>query len=57
MRDQDGPLVAKLFYEKVFESRTIDVNTIPYALDHAVAALRESGASPGRWATFIHMGA
>jgi hypothetical protein len=57
MKDQDGPAVAKLFYEKLFESETIDQDSIPYALDHAVTTLRKSGASWERWATFIHMGA
>jgi hypothetical protein len=57
MSDQDGPYIAKHFYEKVFESEAIDVDTIAYALDHAVGELRSSGAPPERWATFIHMGA
>jgi hypothetical protein len=57
MRDDDGPFVSKRFYEKLFDSGIIDVDTVAYALDHAVAALRDSGASPERWATFIHMGA
>jgi hypothetical protein len=57
MRDDDGPFISKHFYEKLFESGTIDVDTVAYALDHAVAALRDSGASPERWATFVHMGA
>jgi hypothetical protein len=57
MDDRDGPFVAKWFYEKLFECETIDVDAVPRALDHAVQALRESGATPERWATFIHMGA
>jgi hypothetical protein len=57
MNDGDGPIVAKLFYEKLFESENIGVDSIPYALDHAVYALRASGAPPERWATFVHMGA
>jgi hypothetical protein len=57
MKDSDGPFVAKHFYEKLFESETIDTDSISYALDHAVNTLRESGASWERWATFIHMGA
>jgi hypothetical protein len=57
MSDQDGPFIAKHFYEKVFESGAIDVDTIAYALDHAISELRSSGAPPERWATFIHMGA
>jgi hypothetical protein len=57
MRDDDGPLIAQAFYEKLFEGKTITADTIPYALDHAVRKLRESGAPVERWATFIHVGA
>jgi hypothetical protein len=57
MHDQDGPYVAKVFYEKLFENNSIDVDAIPYALDYAVSALRTKGVPPERWATFIHMGA
>jgi hypothetical protein len=57
MRDEDGPYVAKWFYGKLFEQEKIDIDSIPYALDDAVTALRMSGTSPERWATFIHMGA
>jgi hypothetical protein len=57
MCDDDGPFMAKRFYDKLFEANTIDLDAIPYALDHAVAALRDGGASPERWAMFIHMGA
>jgi hypothetical protein len=57
MNDVDGPEVARLFDEKLFEHETLDADAVPYALDHAVAALRKSGAPPERWATFVHMGA
>jgi hypothetical protein len=57
MEDIDGPRVAKLFYERVFAEEVITLNTIPYALDYAVAELKKSGVSPMRWATFIHVGA
>jgi hypothetical protein len=57
MRDEDGPFVAKHFYEKLFEGNTIGVGVVAYALDDAVRALRAKGAPPERWATFIHMGA
>jgi hypothetical protein len=57
MRDEDGPVLAKAFYEKLFEGDTITADTIPRALDHAARKLRESGASIERWATFIHVGA
>jgi hypothetical protein len=57
MRDEDGPVISKAFYEKLFEADTITADAIPRALDHAVRKLRESGAPVGRWATFIHVGA
>jgi hypothetical protein len=57
MCDEDGPFVAKHFYEKLFEAQTIDADSVAYALDHAVTALRAKGVPPERWATFIHMGA
>jgi hypothetical protein len=57
MRDADGPVVSKAFYEKLFEGEMITADSIPYALDHAVRKLRESGAPTGSWATFIHVGA
>jgi hypothetical protein len=57
MRDDDGPFVTKLFYEALFAAETIDVDDVAYALEDAVAALRKSGATPDRWATFVHLGA
>jgi hypothetical protein len=57
MNDKDGPYIAKHFYEILFQREIIDVNDVPYALDDAVTALRKSGVSPERWATFVHMGA
>jgi hypothetical protein len=57
MQDRDGPEMAWRFYSRLFEKDTIDADSIPYALDGAVRELRESGASPERWATFIHLGA
>lgn len=57
MRDEDGPLVVKHFYEGLFAGPSIDVDSVPYALDDAVAVLRAKDVSPARWATFIHMGA
>jgi hypothetical protein len=57
MRDEDGPVVAKAFYEKLLEGDTITADAVPYALDHAVRKLRESGVPVERWATFIHVGA
>jgi hypothetical protein len=57
MSDQDGPVVAKLFYKNLFANEIIDADSIAYALDYAVTDLRKGGAPPERWATFIHMGA
>jgi hypothetical protein len=57
MNDVDGPEVVKLFYQRLFAEDVITLDTIPYALDYAVSELRKSGVPPGRWATFIHMGA
>jgi hypothetical protein len=57
MSDEDGPYVAKCFYDKLFEKEQITVDDVPFALDHAVQELRRSGAPPERWATFIHVGA
>jgi hypothetical protein len=57
MHDEDGPRVAKIFYEELFKIEVVDAASVPYALDHAVMELRRSGAPPERWATFIHMGA
>jgi hypothetical protein len=57
MNDADGPLVAREFYERLFQGSVIDVDAVPYALDEAVASLRRKGVPPGQWATFIHMGA
>jgi hypothetical protein len=57
MRDEDGPQVAKFFYEKLFAKDQISLGDIPYALDYAVGELRRSGVPPERWVTFIHVGA
>jgi hypothetical protein len=57
MSDEDGPFVAEKFYKKLFEGTLVDADSVPYALDDAVRALRAKGVPPERWATFIHMGA
>jgi hypothetical protein len=59
MGDIDGPLVANHVYRELFngEGDLLDPETIPYALDAAVAALRASGLSPARWACYVHIGA
>lgn len=58
MSDADGPEVAETVYRALFSgtSEMLDPNTIPYALDEAMCKLREGGASPIRWAPYIHMG-
>jgi hypothetical protein len=55
--DIDGPKVAKWFYEELLSKEVVDANSVAYALDYAVAKLRDSGVPPERWAPFIHMGA
>jgi hypothetical protein len=55
--DVDGPKVAKRFYEELLAKEVVDADSIAYALDSAVAQLRDSGVSADRWAPFIHMGA
>jgi hypothetical protein len=55
--DEDGPKVAKCFYEDLFAREILDVNAVAYALDNAVAKLRQSGVPSNRWVPFIHMGA
>jgi hypothetical protein len=57
MSDSDGPRVAQWVYEYLLENEEFRLKDVPYALDDAVQKLREQGASPHRWATFIHMGA
>jgi hypothetical protein len=57
MNDGDGPTIAESFYKKLFESDVINADDIPHALDDAVRLLRETGAPPERWATFMHVGA
>jgi hypothetical protein len=57
MNDADGPLVAKLFYERLFAEDVITLDAILFALDYAVTELRKRGVPPERWATFVHIGA
>jgi hypothetical protein len=57
MSDIDGPFVARIFYDELFSHDTIDTASVPYALDIAITKLRRNGATPERWAPFIHMGA
>jgi hypothetical protein len=57
MRDADGPKITKAFYNNLFANESITAEDIPYALDDAIAKLRDTGATPERWATFVHIGA
>jgi hypothetical protein len=57
MYDADGPRMAQWFYEALLENETIRLEDVPYALDLAVQNLRNTGAPPTRWATYMHWGA
>jgi hypothetical protein len=57
MNDEDGPQLARRFYEALFRKDALDLDDIPYALDEAVQALRQSGVAASRWALYMHMGA
>jgi hypothetical protein len=57
MDDVDGPFVATHFYQHILSRDLIRPDDIPYALELAVQELRNTGAGPHRWATFIHLGA
>jgi hypothetical protein len=41
MHDADGPDVARSFYERLFESEELDLDSIAYALDEAVTRHRD----------------
>jgi hypothetical protein len=56
MNDEDGPDVARWFYEALFAKDGMDLDDIAYALDGAVTKLREKGAPTSQWALFIHIG-
>jgi hypothetical protein len=57
MGDADGPEVARAVYKTLFAGESLQADDVPYALDAAVRMLREQGAPPERWATFVHLGA
>jgi hypothetical protein len=57
MYDDDGPRVTRWVYEGLLEKESLELDDIPYVLDDAVRKLRKEGATPNRWATFMHMGA
>jgi hypothetical protein len=55
--DEDGPMVARWFYEERLSKGVVDADSVAYALDVAMGKLRATGVAPYRWAPFIHMGA
>jgi hypothetical protein len=57
MTDSDGPRVAAQVYRALLGKSTLEMDDIPYILDAAARKLREDGASAGRWAAFVHVGA
>jgi hypothetical protein len=56
MNDLDGPFIAERVYREIFREGKLNLVAVPYALDAAVRELREAGAHPGRWATYVHIG-
>jgi hypothetical protein len=55
--DDDGPKVARWFYEELLSNEVVDEDSVAHALDVAVRKLRDSDVPLSRWAPFIHMGA
>jgi hypothetical protein len=56
MNDIDGPFVAERVYKRVFRDGVLSLDLVPYALDSAIAELRQRGVDASRWATFVHIG-
>jgi hypothetical protein len=56
MHDEDGPNLARHFYQTLFEHERLDLDDIAYALDDAIQKLRIQGVPARRWALFMHMG-
>jgi hypothetical protein len=56
MDDIDGPFMADRIYRRIFHDGQLDLAAVAYAVDDAVRELRESGAPPVRWATYVHFG-
>jgi hypothetical protein len=56
MHDEDGPKLARWFYEALFRQEALSLDDIAYALDEAVQDLRNQGVPAQRWALFMHMG-
>jgi hypothetical protein len=56
MNDIDGPFMTERIYQHIFKNGSPDLDTVPLALEDAAKELRESGAPPSRWATYVHLG-
>jgi hypothetical protein len=56
MSDMDGPEVSLRLYETLLESKKLDIDDVPYALDAATQRLRDRGVPADRWATFVVVG-
>jgi hypothetical protein len=56
MHDEDGPELARRFYDALFANEALELDGIAYALDEAVQGLRKQGMPTQRWASFMHMG-
>jgi hypothetical protein len=56
MHDKDGPIVARVLYEALFQKESFEIDDVPYALDEAIKTLRKTGVPAQRWALFMHMG-
>lgn len=57
MNDEDGSVVARLFYSHLFrEGRQPQANDTAVPLNLAVKELRASNVPHERWVPFIHMG-
>ena len=60
MNDSDGPLLADIFYRRLFATVETDgvlhPDAVPYALDDAIQTLKAQGVPVERWALFIHLG-
>jgi hypothetical protein len=56
MHDEDGPKLARCFYEALFRQEFLDLDDIAYALDEAIQGLRSQGVPSRRWALFMHIG-
>jgi hypothetical protein len=57
MNDLDGPFIAQRVYKAIFRHGRLDLDSVPHTLDAAVRELRETGAHPSRWSTYVHIGA